>query len=134
MGATTSFREVPVVDVSSLVSEPPERWGHTVKALERAAREVGFLYVSGHGVPQRLFDDLLAVTKAFFALPIERRMAVYIGKSRNHRGYVPIGEETFYGGTTDHKEAFDLSLDLPEDDPDYLAGNPLLGPNQWPDL
>ena len=32
------------------------------------------------------------------------------------------------------KEAFDLALDLPADDPDFLAGNPLLGPNQWPAL
>lgn len=133
MSTTTSFREVPVVDVSSLVSGPPQSWGPTVEELGKAAREVGFLYVTGHGVPQKLFDDLLAVTKQFFALPMEQKMAVYIGKSRNHRGYVPIGEEVFYGGTTDYKEAFDLSMHLP-DDPDYRAGNPLLGPNQWPDL
>lgn len=31
-------------------------------------------------------------------------------------------------------EAFDLGLDLPADDPDYLAGNRLLGPNVWPDV
>ena len=30
--------------------------------------------------------------------------------------------------------AFDLALDLPHDDPDYLAGNLLLGPNVWPEL
>ena len=34
----------------------------------------------------------------------------------------------------DLKEAFDTALDLPADDPDYLAGNPMLGPNTWPDL
>jgi isopenicillin N synthase-like dioxygenase len=32
------------------------------------------------------------------------------------------------------KEAFDTALDLPADDPDYLAGNPMLGPNTWPEL
>lgn len=34
----------------------------------------------------------------------------------------------------DLKEAFDAAIDLPDDDPDYLAGNPMLGPNTWPDL
>jgi len=133
MSTISSFREIPVVDVSSLVSGPPETWSPTVHLLGQAAREVGFLYVTGHGVPQKLFDDLLDAAKRFFALPMEKKMAVYIGNSRNHRGYVPIGEEVFYGGTVDLKEAFDLSMDLP-DDPDYLAGNPLIGPNQWPDL
>jgi len=28
----------------------------------------------------------------------------------------------------------DLGLELPADDPDYLAGNRLLGPNVWPDV
>jgi isopenicillin N synthase-like dioxygenase len=37
-------------------------------------------------------------------------------------------------GTADLKEAFDTALDLPPDDPDYVAGNPMLGPNTWPDL
>ncbi len=133
MSTITSFREIPVIDVSSLLTSPPESWGSTVSELGKAAREVGFLYVSGHGVPQSHFDGLLSATKQFFDLPMERKMDVYIGNSRNHRGYVPIGEEVFYGGTTDYKEAFDLSMHLP-DDPDYLEGNPLIGPNQWPDL
>jgi isopenicillin N synthase-like dioxygenase len=47
---------------------------------------------------------------------------------------VPVGEEGVESGTPDLKEAFDTALDLPADDPDYLAGNPMLGPNTWPDL
>jgi isopenicillin N synthase-like dioxygenase len=47
---------------------------------------------------------------------------------------VPVGEEGLYGDKTDLKEAFDTALDLPADDPDHLAGNPMLGPNVWPDL
>jgi isopenicillin N synthase-like dioxygenase len=61
-------------------------------------------------------------------------MDVYIGRSANHRGYVPAGEEVFASGTKDAKEAFDLSIDLPADHPAVRAGTPLLGPNQWPDL
>ena len=139
MSSLTNFQEIPVVDVSGLFGTDEQR-REVATELGRCAREVGFLYVTGSGVPQQLFDDLLAVTTAFFALPVEEKLKVYIGNSSNHRGYVPTGEE---GGEVadddptklpDLKEAFDLSLDLPADDPDYLAGNPMVGPNQWPDI
>lgn len=137
MSTLTNFQEIPVVDVSGLFGTEDQRRAVAVE-LGRCAREVGFLYVTGSGVPQEYFEELLAVTKTFFALPLEEKMQVYIGKSSNHRGYVPTGEE---GGEVsegdpaklpDLKEAFDLSLDLPSEDPDYLAGNPMVGPNQWP--
>ena len=90
------------------------------------------MYVAGSGIPERLITGLQAVAERFFALPLEEKMKVYIGRSSNHRGYVPEGEEVFAGGGKDRKEAYDLAADLPADDPDYLSGNPLLGPNQWP--
>jgi isopenicillin N synthase-like dioxygenase len=130
----SSFTEVPVIDVSALRSADAEARGRLVDQLGAAARDVGFFYVTGTNVSARLFDRLLAVTTDFFALPHEEKMRYYIGNSTCHRGYVPEGEEVFSGGTVDRKEAFDTGLDLPADDPDYLAGNPLLGPNQWPEL
>jgi isopenicillin N synthase-like dioxygenase len=42
-------------------------------------------------------------------------------------------EEVFAAGTKDTKEAFDVAIDLPVDDPAVRAGTPMLGPNQWPD-
>ena len=47
---------------------------------------------------------------------------------------MPPGEEVFYGGSRDQKEAFDLCHELPADDPDVIAKTPLLGPNVWPEL
>ncbi|WP_062214025.1 isopenicillin N synthase family oxygenase [Streptomyces sp. NBRC 109706] len=130
----TDFTAIPILDIAPLLTaDHPDR-AATVARLGDAARRVGFAQLVGHGVDQSLFDALLAATRRFFALPTEEKMRSYIGRSSNHRGYVPIGEEVFAGATPDHKEAFDLSLDLPADDPRYLAGNPLLGPNQWPDL
>ena len=127
------FAQIPAVDVSGLFSSDPVRQRAVADLLGHAAREVGFLYVTGHGIPAELFDDLLAVTREFFALSYQEKMRVYIGNSTNHRGYVPEGEEVFSGGKRDKKEAFDLALELPADDPDYLRGNRLLGPNLWPE-
>lgn len=128
------FTVVPVVDVSALAATGPESADRrrAAEELGRAAREVGFMYVTGHSIPAERFDRLLGAAQEFFALPDERKMRSWIGRSSNHRGYVPPGEEVFAGGGPDHKEAFDLAGDLPADDPDHLAGNPLLGPNQWP--
>ncbi len=130
----TSFTAVPVVDVSGLGSDAPAAQQAVADELGRAAREVGFLYVTGTGIDSALFMDLLDVTQRFFGLPLEDKMRVYIGRSTNHRGYVPEGEEVFAGGTRDRKEAYDCGLELPPLDPDVLAGTFFLGPNQWPDL
>ena len=68
---------------------------------------------------------------ARFGQPYEIKLESYIGRSSNHRGYVPEGEEEL-GDGKDRKETFDLALDLDRDD--VPADHPMLGPNQWPDL
>ncbi|BBZ61535.1 isopenicillin N synthase family dioxygenase [Mycolicibacterium monacense] len=134
MNGATSFTSVPTVDISGLQSDDRAEHERVAADLGAAARDVGFFYISGSGIDESLFDRMLAATKEFFALPLEEKMRTYIGLSRCHRGYVPVGEEGVEQDTPDFKEAFDTALDLPGDDPDYLAGNPMLGPNAWPDL
>ena len=98
--------------------------------MGKAAREVGFLYVTGHGIPEALIQRLVARAKAYFAQPLDVKMRHYIGHSCNHSGYVPEGEEQLAGGTYDRKEAYDVCFDyLPE-----RGRKPMLGPNQWPDM
>ncbi|QEN14114.1 isopenicillin N synthase family dioxygenase [Mycolicibacterium sp. ELW1] len=134
MSGATSFQSVPVIDISGLRSTDPADRERVAAELGTAARDVGFFYISGTSVSDELFDRLLEATKQFFALPLAEKMKSYIGLSNCHRGYVPVGEEGFYSDKPDFKEAFDTALDLPADDPDHLAGNPMLGPNVWPDL
>jgi isopenicillin N synthase-like dioxygenase len=133
-GSERTFDSIPLIDISQLIVRGPEGAAATVAEIRRAASEVGFFYVCGHGCPPILLDRLVAQAKHFFALPVERKMEIYIGNSPNHRGYVPPGEEVFAGGTPDSKEAFDLALDLSSDDPDARRNPHMLGPNQWPDL
>src|SRR5215207_2242746 len=134
MSGATSFRSVPIVDIGGLRSPDRTERERVAGEIGKAARDVGFFYVSGAGVDDRVFERMLASTKEFFALPIEEKMRSYIGLSTCHRGYAPSGEEGLATGMPEMKEAFDTALELPADDPDYLAGNPMLGPNVWPDL
>jgi isopenicillin N synthase-like dioxygenase len=128
--AIDPFQVLPIVDVSALMQGDAARADETVQALRRAASEVGFLYVTGHGIPPERITALESVAREFFALPEATKLEYHIGRSTNHRGYVPPGEEVFYSQTKDTKEAFDLSRDLPPGD--YGAANRLLGPNVWP--
>lgn len=130
-----AFSAVPVIDISGLRSDRRDERERVAAEIGTAAREVGFFYISGSGIDEVVFERMLTATKEFFALPLEVKMRSYIGFSRCHRGYVPVGEEGLESDSPpDSKEAFDTALDLPADDPDHLAGNPMLGPNTWPDL
>jgi isopenicillin N synthase-like dioxygenase len=134
MSGATSFTSVPIIDISGLRSQDRAERDRVAGEIGKAAGEVGFFYVSGAGVDDAVFERMLAVTMEFFALSLEEKMRYYIGLSKCHRGYVPSGEEGLATGMPEFKEAFETALDLPADDPDYLAGNPMLGPNAWPDL
>jgi isopenicillin N synthase-like dioxygenase len=130
----TNFTHLPVVDIGGLYSPDERARAKTAAKLGDAARESGFCYIIGHRVPDVIVQRALEQSKLFFSLPLEEKMKVYIGLSKHHKGYVPEGEEVFSAGSKDRKEAFDLGLDLSPDDPDVLAGTPILGPNVWPDL
>ena len=126
------FQSVPVVDISALGSGDTAAEAVAVEQLRRAAAQVGFLHITGHGIAPAVAERLQAAAKRFFVQPVETKLGSYIGQSTNHRGYVPEGEETLGEGKRDRKEAFDLSLDLPA--ASVPAGHPMLGPNQWPAL
>lgn len=126
----SAFKILPMVDVSGLLSSCEMDKVEAAAALDEAAREAGFLYVTGHGVDPELIERLKQRTQAYFAQPLALKMDNYIGLSNNHSGYVPEGEEQFAEGSVDHKEAFDVGFD-------YLAQagrRPMLGANQWPTL
>jgi len=128
------FRSIPVIDIAALGGADPAAEATAVAALRQAASEVGFLMVTGHGIAPAVTERLRAAAKLFFAQPLAAKQACYIGRSPNHRGYVPEGEEQLGepGQRPDRKEAFDLALDLaPAAVP---AGHPMLGPNRWPEL
>ena len=126
---------IPVIDVAPLVSGSPEQAQAVARELGRACRDVGFFYISGHGVPPELMKNVLDVSAAFFTGPASRREAVSFSGPGGNRGYIRLGGETLDPGKPpDVKEAFNIGLELAPDDPELLAGAPFRAANLWPDM
>ncbi|KAH0843149.1 hypothetical protein AYO21_03439 [Fonsecaea monophora] len=97
MGSITSELDVaniPIVDLSPFTSSSPSidtSPSARLKAgqdLVRAFREVGFVYVKNHGVPQPELDAAFALSKRFFDLAPEDKMkAPHPPGWSVHRGY-----------------------------------------------
>jgi len=104
-------------------------------AVGEAAREVGFFYVSRHGIDADLMTAVFDGAHRFFALSLEIKRRQSIAHSPHNRGYVAIEEESLDPSKpADLKEAFNIGLELAADDPRVVAGEPFRGVNLWPDL
>ena len=134
MPNSTSFTSIPAINISGLFSENKEDRLSVAEALGKAAKDIGFLYVTGHNIDPKLTEDLRLAAKQFFSQEMDEKLAYYIGTSKTHKGYVPKGEEIYGGGKPDHKEAFDIGFPAPKDHPLVLANTPLIGDNEWPEL
>ena len=140
---------LPTIDLSAFASGAPlpsAASGRVASDIDRALRETGFLLVTGHGLGPEVTSEYFDAMRAFFALPAEQKQAIAIGRSGCHRGYVGFGSEALDGalggdddalGTAtvgDLKETLDTGTEHGPGHPEVLAGTPLHGPNQLPDL
>ena len=126
---------IPVIDIAPLVSGSPEQVRAVAAALGSACRDVGFFYVSRHGVPPALVARVFQTSAAFFAGPPSIREATSFSGPGGNRGYIRLGGETLDPGKpADVKEAFNIGLELAPDDPEMLASVPFRAMNLWPDM
>jgi isopenicillin N synthase-like dioxygenase len=125
---------------------PSEEAVATARAIDDTLQSTGFLLVTGHGISDDVRSAYFDAMRRFFALPMEEKDAIAIGLSEHHRGYVGFATETLEGAlggdgdavgealTGDMKETLDTGIEYGADHPAVVAGTPLHGPNQWPDL
>ncbi len=144
------FTEIPVIDISALAGNDRGAIEATARTIGEAARDVGFFNISGHGIPPDLVERTYALSRTFHTAPLDQRMEVHVARSPGTRGYIPSSVQWTDPDPEIHRlvepdpdgydfltkpllhAAFDVSLDLGEDDPDFRAGNLMLVPNQWP--
>src|SRR3954471_2061250 len=97
---------LPILDISAL-DDGPDAAAVFQRQLREVTHEVGFFYLVGHGIPQELIDEVLAVSRAFFDLPEEQKLAIENVHSPQFRGYTRTGEE-LTNGQVDWREQIDI--------------------------
>ncbi len=97
--------------------------------LGRSFAEYGFAVIRDHGIPQELIERAEALSKQFFALPTDTKLAYRIEGGGGARGYTPFGVEKAKDAEVfDLKEFWHVGRNLPEGHElrQYMA------PNIWP--
>jgi isopenicillin N synthase-like dioxygenase len=154
LGRWANANELPVIDFAPMSGTNDEAKDRVAREVHDACRDIGFLTIVNHPVPPQKIAEIFRQSKRFFALPLEAKMKAYMGNSNLFRGYLPMdqpGQKKAYRGKAIEgfqphlaeermkarkphmNEAFQASIELPDNDPDVVAGKPLHGHNLWPE-
>ena len=90
--------------------------------LDRACREWGFFYLTGHGIDKQVIGQMLAVMQCFFALPSAQKKAV----ERTVENPWGFYDRELTKNVRDWKEIFDVGPNIPTDALSHARA-------QWPD-
>jgi isopenicillin N synthase-like dioxygenase len=135
-----TLMQVPVIDIAPFRDGDAAGKAAVARQVGQACRDIGFLIISGHGIDQALIERTDAVSRKFFDLPLEDKMAVVRPAMDVTRGYIPIETEAV-AASRGEKTAGDLNesfmigpVDVDPSDPYYTR--PEAGkhfhPNLWP--
>jgi isopenicillin N synthase-like dioxygenase len=129
-------RAIPVIDFGPAFRGEPGGLEAAAPEVRRACEQVGFFYMTDHGVPQEIIDAAFEASREFHAMPLEDKMRLKLNES--NIGYLPVNQSIQRASTVhkatrpNYNESFFISHDRGADHPDVLAGTPLRGRNQWP--
>lgn len=128
---------IPVLDAGPYLAGVEGALDRLAAGLRAAEEEVGFYYLTGHGVEQVLVDRVFAMAARFHALPTDAKMA--LKQNRHNVGYMPVRGSVTRANALDGiarkpnlVEAFFIKRDLSTDHPDVIAGKRFRPANQWP--
>jgi isopenicillin N synthase-like dioxygenase len=132
MPVAVEAETLPTLDLRRFDGHASER-SRFLEELRTAARSVGFFYLVGHGIEDGLIQDVLKVSRRFFALPEKDKLAIEMLNSPHFRGYNRAGFE-HTRGKPDWREQVDIGPERPalSFDREAPPWTRLQGPNQWP--
>ena len=95
---SASVGSIPTVDLSPFTRDGDSTSRkRAAKDIVQACHDLGFVNITGHGVPAELLEEAFAWTKKLFDLPMNDKMkAPHPKESTPHRGYSAPGVEKVY--------------------------------------
>jgi isopenicillin N synthase-like dioxygenase len=128
---------IPLIDVAGHLGGDREASRKAATQLRWAFENVGFYYLSGHGVPQSLIDRTYEAAARFHAQPRTKKLALKVNE--HNIGYLPISDAASLspqaaaqGRKPSQNEAYFLRRERARDDPAVIANKRFHGLNQWP--
>jgi len=131
------MNSIPLIDLHGNLDPAHAAAPEAARALHDALSTIGFAYIGGHNVRPDVREAAFAASREFHASPLAKKESLAI--NRFHRGYMGMASSTIVTSSVakvtrpNMSESLMLMHELPPDDPALLAGEPLQGPNQWPD-
>ena len=122
---------LPILDFSQLNAGDEAAAAFRAQLLD-ATHNIGFFYLTGHGIPDADFDEMVDVAREFFALPEAEKLAIENTYSPHFRGYTRVGGELTQG-KTDWREQIDIGQERPAIESATEDFWVLDGPNLWPE-
>jgi len=86
-------RTIPLVNLSDFETGDEATRQAFIKQLGSAFQDIGFVGVTGHGIPKSLIDDFFVAAKKFFALPEDVKRQQEVPGAAGQRGYTAFGKE-----------------------------------------
>jgi isopenicillin N synthase-like dioxygenase len=126
---------LPIVDFCGRAGDPAVE-AAIARQLDAAFSCAGFCYVRNIGVSATMTNAVFAASRRFHALPDSEKRALAMNAA--HRGYMAPNTWMIETSTlaqtrqTNCSESLTIMHEVAPDDP--RRGQPLQGPNQWPDL
>jgi isopenicillin N synthase-like dioxygenase len=117
---------IPIIDLTTSTE-------FIAAQIHQACRTFGFVYIVGHGVDERLQQNLENLSRQFFAQDEATKMKIKMSLGgKAWRGYFPVGDE-LTSGQPDLKEGIYFGEELTKNHPMVIAQTPLHGANLFPD-
>lgn len=131
---------VPVIDIAPFLAGDVAGRQRVASELARAAEQIGFFAITGHGVPDSIVDALHEQAHAFFDLPLAEKQRMAPLAPTYPRGYQGVGFDALTTGNDpvtppDLKECWRFGREVIPNIPYFTgtAGRKHFFRNLWPE-